>query len=215
MRRLPALIVLAACSFAPWLDASAQTARSGGGGGANAQAVQQMQALAAERTQLQAENARLKKELEDLKKDRDAIKASQDAIDRRARAAQSELARGAREKDTTAQELEQTKSRLQELLAKSREIVDTLRTVEADRNTLQQKFEVADTGLKSCGDKNRELFKINTEVLDRLERRGGPKEPFTQIARARLENMIDDYRYRADEQRVPDAASPQGPNDAR
>jgi septal ring factor EnvC (AmiA/AmiB activator) len=132
----------------------------------------------------------------------ETVRREQDATARRTRGAQAEIARSAAAREDAARELEQTRARLQELLAKSREIVDTLRAVESEKTTLAQKLEAADGGLKLCVDRNRELYKINGEILERLERRSGRGEPFTQIARARNENLIDEYRYRADEQRA-------------
>ena len=73
-----ALAVLALTSHRP---AAAQAARSSSG---NAQAMQQLQQLAAERTKLLADNAKLQTDLEATRKERDALKKKQEAIDARA-----------------------------------------------------------------------------------------------------------------------------------
>lgn len=188
------------CVIAP---AHGQTARQSSGN--SAQAMLQLQQLAAERTQLQADNARLKQELDALRKERDALKSGDSDAARRARAAQAELARSAAQRDEATRELEQQRARLQELVQKSREIVDTLRGVERERAALQQTATERERGLALCADRNLELFRMNGELLTRLERGGslGRLEPFTQISRARMENLIEDYRYRAEEQKVP------------
>jgi len=51
------------------------------------------------------------------------------------------------------------------------------------------------------------LYKLNTEVLDRLEHQGlwshlARSEPFTQLKRTQLENLVDDYKQRATDQLV-------------
>jgi chromosome segregation ATPase len=182
-----------------------QTARSGGG--ASAQLMQQMQQLASERTSLQAENAKLKKDLEDLRKDRDALKNGQQAVDRRAKSAEVSLEESVARSQSEGQELAQSKEKLQQLVGKFRETLQTLRDVEAEQTTAKQTLAVRDRELKSCVDHNIALYKLNQEVLTHLEKqtvwsRVAQAEPFTKIKRVQLENLVDEYKDRADEQRV-------------
>lgn len=202
--RTAPLLGLTMLALAP-SQPDAQTARSSGG--ASAQTMQQLQQLAAERTALQADNAKLQKDLEALRAELDGLRGGQA---KQLRAAQAEAARTATARDAANRDLEQQRERMQDLVQKSREIIDTLRGVETDRNALQQKLTVADSALKVCAERNNEFYKINGELLERLERRGGRGEPFTQLTRVRLENLIDEYRYRAEEQKVdaPAAAAP-------
>jgi len=186
--------------------AVAQTARSGGGGG-NAQLIQQLQQLGTERTQLQAENERMKKELDELRKERDGLKAGQKALTSREQAATAAVARGAQERESTANELTQQKSRMQELIGKFRETAQTLKEVETDRAAKTQQLATRDTELKTCVDRNLALYQLNGEVLNRLEHQGlwshlARSEPFTQIKRTQLENLVDGYRQKAEDQRV-------------
>ena len=188
-------------SFSGAVDA--QTARTGGG--ANAQLMQQMQQLASERTSLQAQNAEMKKELDVLRKERDSLKKSQQAVDVRYKSAEAALARDAAQHDSAEQELKQTKDRMQELIAKFRETIQTLRQVEAERASAQQAFTASDRDLKVCMQHNTALYKLNGEVLDRMEHqsaftRMATIEPFTKIKRVQLENLVDDFKSRADDQ---------------
>jgi chromosome segregation ATPase len=190
-----------------------QTARSGGG--ASAQLMQQMQQLASERTSLQAENAKLKKDLEEVRKDRDALKNGQQAVERRAKTAEGSLKESISRSQSADQELAQTKEKLQQLVAKFRETLQTLRDVEAQQTAAKQTLAVRDRDLKSCVDHNMALYKLNQEVLTHLEKqtvwsRVAQAEPFTKIKRVQLENLVDEYKDRADEQRV---APPSGPVD--
>jgi chromosome segregation ATPase len=177
----------------------AQTARSGGGD--NAQLMQQMQQLAAERTQLQADNARLKREMDELRKERDGLKGGKESREQRARASEAALTRAGQERDASARELEQLKERTQELVAKFRETIQELRNVESDRTQVKQQLGTRDTDLKSCVHNNGELITLNDEILKRFEKHGW-SEPFTQIKRVQLENLAEEYRGRAEDAQV-------------
>jgi len=195
---------------------SAQTARTGGG--ASAQLLQQLQQLASERTSLQSQNAQMKKELDDVRKERDALKKAQQAVDGRVKAGEAALARTATERESKEQELKQAKDRMQELIGKFRETVQTLREVETEHATAKQTLASREQDLKVCTDHNTALYKLNEEVLTRLEHqsawsRVASAEPFTKLKRVELENLVDEYKFRADEQRLksPAVAAPEKP----
>jgi chromosome segregation ATPase len=196
----------------PSLPLSAQTAR--GGGGANALLLQQMQQLTAERASLQAENAKLKQGLEDLRKDRDTLKDSQQAVAQRARAAAAALDQSNTKHAQATQQLAQTKAEIQELIAKFSETIQKLKQAEADDVGAKQTLAVSEREIDVCIDHDVALYKLDLEVLSHSEResswtRVARMEPFTQIARARLENRVDDYRARANDLRL-DPANPSG-----
>jgi chromosome segregation ATPase len=186
--------------------ASAQTARSGSS--ANTQLVQQLQQLGSERTALQAENARMKKELADLTKERDTLKTGRAALEQRAKATEAAMvARTTRDKETADAEGEKLKERMQELITKFRETAQTLKEVETERTTFKQSLATRDADLTACTNKNDALYKLNGEVLTRLEGDGvfshlARAEPFTKLKRVQLENLVDDYKLRADDQKV-------------
>jgi chromosome segregation ATPase len=182
-----------------------QTAR--GGGGANAQLLQQMQQLASERTSLEAEAARMKKELEDLRKERDQLKKAQQVAEQRSKSTAAELSQSAGQRAATEQELTQTKARMQELVAKFRETLQALRDFEFQAANAKQTVATRDQQLKACTEYNDGLYKLNGEILTKWEHesswsRFGRAEPFTKIGRVRLDNMADDYKARADDLRV-------------
>jgi chromosome segregation ATPase len=193
--------------------ALAQTSRPSSG--ANAQLMQQMQQLASERTSLQAENAKLKKELDDLRKDRDALKNSQQTLDRRAKSNEISLKESVVQRASADKELAQMKDRQQQLSAKFKETVGNLRQVESEHTAAQQTLATRDRELKVCVDRNLALYKLNAEVLTRLEHhsvwaRAVQTEPFTKIKRVQLENMVDEYKSRAEDQRAGADSQPAG-----
>jgi chromosome segregation ATPase len=193
--------------------ATAQTARPATSGAANAQLMQQLQQLGSERTALQADNERMKQELEALRKERDGLKSGQQALDRKVQSSEAQAAASARQRSSTEQELGQAKGRLEELVAKFRETAQALRDVETDRAAARQSLAQRERDLATCSDHNATLLTLNDEVLTKLEQEGfwahvARSEPFTRIKRTQLQNLADDYRGRAQDQRYPAQQAP-------
>jgi chromosome segregation ATPase len=191
--------------------ADAQTARPAGN--ANAQAMQQMQQLASERTQLQAENAKLKQELDDAKKKLKSLEADKESLGRKSQGSEAALARLTASNETLNQSLTQQRARMDELVAKFRETLGTLRETETDRTGIKNQLATRDREFHSCVDKNLALYKVNLEVLDKLEHQGfwssaAKVEPFTRLKRTQLENLVDEYRGKAEDQRVESPPKP-------
>ena len=190
--------------------AQAQTARSGGA--PNAQLLQQMQQLASERTALQAENARLKKDLDDTRKERDALKNAQKSSEGRVRASAAAAAtEAAAQRAALEQQIAANKAQTEQLIGKFRETLQSLKEVESDRATTKQTLATREQELSACVDRNASLYKLNSEVLTHFEHesawgRLARAEPFTQIKKVQLENLVDDYRVRAKEQRLTPAS---------
>jgi chromosome segregation ATPase len=209
----PVIVMLAAVLLAFGSAPSlAQTARPNSGGGASAQAMQQLQQLAAERTQLQAEMSRLKAELEAARKERDTLKKTQEGVVRRTRGAESELARVQADNARLEGEVAREKQRVEELVTRFREAAVTLREVETDRATRTQLLAQREQELKVCVDRNSKLYALNADVLAKFEDQGfwsslARREPFTQLKRVELENLVDGYRGAADDNRLPAPAS--------
>ncbi len=206
--RLFLMLALAVLALSVHRPVLAQAARSSSG---NAQAMQQLQQLAAERTKLLADNAKLKADLEATRKERDELKKKQDASERRLEGNDGAVARANAKSDSLGHELEREKAKLTEIVAKFRELAGQLREVESERSTMKTSLAQRDVELKQCVDRNLSLYALNGEILDRLEHRSAftpasALEPFTKLKRIELENLIDGYQTRADEQRPPSAA---------
>jgi hypothetical protein len=139
-------------------------------------------------------------------KERDALKAAQSAADRRAaqtEAAVRDVQQQAAAKQKAADEnVERWKTQMDELVAKYRELAGTLRDTEASRTSLQQQLATQQHTLSVCTDDNASLYNLNTEVLDHFEHQStlsalARSEPFTRVARTRLENTALEYKERA------------------
>ena len=196
-------LLVAAAVVAPVM---AQTARTGGG--ANAQLTQQMQQLASERTTLQAENARLKKELDDTRKERDQYKNAQKSVDARVKTSATELAQSASQRQNLENELKLNRDKMDQLVAKFRETLQSMREVETNLSTEKQTVATRDQELKSCTERNSALYQLNGEILTHMEHEStwshlARAEPFTQIKRVEMENLVDGYKGRAKDQKLP------------
>jgi chromosome segregation ATPase len=187
----------------------AQEARTGGG--TSAAVLQQLQQLASERTDLQSQNAKLQKDLEDMRRQRDTLKSAQGIADRRAQ--QSETAihqiqeQAATRQKAAEDNVARWKGQLDQLVAKYRDLAQTLGTTENERNALQQKMTLQEHTLTTCTDDNASLYNLSTEVLDHFQHQSPMSgllraEPFTQIARTRVDNAALEYKQRAQELKV-------------
>lgn len=184
---------------------SAQAARSGGG--ANAQLMQQYQQAVSERTQLQADNAKIKKELEELKKQLGTAQQQATASKAGVNRSQAAVTAARAATDRTQKSFDETRGKMQELVGRFRETITTLRGVETERGQLQQQLAASQSQYDKCAETNYALYQIDSEVLDRYAHQGAfsyleRSEPFTQLKRTQIENLVLEYRQRSEELRV-------------
>jgi chromosome segregation ATPase len=182
----------------------AQTERSGN---ADARVMQQLQQLTSERAALQADNAKLKQDLEKVRKELEQAAAGKKALEGRTKALEVAAGRDSQSGKQAGEQLERTRAQLQELIAKFRETAQTLRDVETERAQVKNQLATREREFKTCVDRNAALYNLNTEVLERFENRGfwsslTEREPFTRLKRVELENLSEEYKYRADELRL-------------
>jgi chromosome segregation ATPase len=186
----------------------AQTQRSGGG---EAQKfMQQYQQLAGEKTALQAQLAQMKKDLDAAQSELAATKKERDALKGRSSVSAAEaaqLARANESKESAEKSLEQNKQRTAELVERFKETIATLKGVESDRATLQKDNADLTAKYDKCAVDNEQLYQIGNTVLDRYDRVGlftkvSSVEPFTRLTRTRIDNLVIEYRARADELRL-------------
>ena len=202
-RWIPVGLVVSLLSWAG--PAGAQTQRSGGG---EAQKfMQQYQQVAAEKTALQAQLAQMKKDLDAANAELASVKQDRNAAKAHMGASAAAIAQAASAKEASDRALDQSKQRMAELVAKFRETATNLREIEADRTKLRDELAKRSTAFDACAVNNVQLGDLNSEILDRYEHVGlftkvSAAEPFTKIARTRIENLVDEYRARAQELRV-------------
>jgi DNA repair exonuclease SbcCD ATPase subunit len=202
--RPPAVVALALLVLC-LQDASAQVQRSGGG--ASAQLMQQYQQLASERTHLQEANAKLKKDLDDATKQLDASKKQLDEAKKQLQALRGtsqQLATVQATSDSNAKQLAQLKASTQELITRFKATIASLQQVETERGQLQQQLSQSKSAYDKCAQTNYDLYQVADEVLNRYAHEGpfscaARAEPFTQLHRTRIDNLVLEYRQRAEE----------------
>jgi chaperonin cofactor prefoldin len=196
--------------------APAQVQRSGGGGGAaNAQLMMQYQQADAERTQLKSDNAKLKKDLDDLKKQLDAATKQAAASKAGVSRDSAQLAAAQAANDRSAKDLVDSKAKMQELVGKFRETITQMRGIESERSQLQQQLAESKTAFDRCAERNYSLYQVDNEVLDRYAHEGAfshmaSAEPFTRIKRTEIDNLVLEYKERAEELRMKKATGAGG-----
>lgn len=213
-KHVPIAGLLAVLTAAPF--AGAQAPRSGGGSSDSQRIMLQYQQVAAEKTALQAQLAQMKKDLDGantelaaVKKDRDALKGHSTE----SRAAAAQLAQANAAKESAERNLEQNKQKTTELVDRFKETIGSLKSVESERARLQKDNAALSSSLDKCATDNVGLYDISNTVLDRYEHVGfftkaSATEPFTRVTRTRIDNLVDEYRARAQELRLKKAAPP-------
>jgi chromosome segregation ATPase len=191
----------------------AQTQRSGGG---EAQKfMQQYQQLAAEKTALQGQLTQMKKDLDSAKADLAAMKKERDALKaQKAHAAgvpAATVAQLTASKEAAERNVELSKQRMTELVTRFRETATSLKEAESDRTKLRGDLEARNAAFDQCAANNQQLYEINGQILQRYNRVGlftrmGAAEPFTQITRNRIDNLVVETHARAEELRVKKSA---------
>jgi chromosome segregation ATPase len=203
-RLIAASVILVSIGFTG--PVSAQVQRSGGS--PNAQLMQQFQQAVTERTQLQAENSKLKKDVDDLKKQlgtaQQQVTASKAGV---ARGQAAAIAAAREATDRTQKSLDETKVKMQELVSRYRETITTMRGIESERSQLQQKVAADQSAFDQCAETNYALYQVNAEVLDRYAHQGAfsyleRSEPFTRLKRTQIDNLVLEYKQRAEELRI-------------
>lgn len=222
-RRFAASALLAAAPFA-CLSARAQVERSGGN--ETQRIVAQYQQVAAEKTALATQLETMKKdlasaqsEIASTKKERDALKARVGS----ATASAGEVTQLTASRDAAEKNLGAYKQRLEEVIARYRDLAAKLKEVETDRSKQAADLTERNAAFDKCAENNSQLYEISSQVLDRYEHVGlftkvSATEPFTRLTRTRIENLADEYRQRARENRLNRStpgtpqAMPQGSN---
>ena len=205
---LAAPLTVCVFAFTAGTPSQAQVQRSGGG--EMQKIMQQYQQVAAEKTALQGQLEQMKKDLDAAKADLASMKKERDALKAHAggaAAAAATVAQLTASRESAEKNLEISAQRMNELVGRFRETATNLKEVEADRTKLREGLDERNAAFDKCAENNLQLYEITKDALDRYEHVGlftkaSAVEPFTRITRTRIENLVDDYRARALENRT-------------
>lgn len=171
------------------------------------QAQGQLSALEQEKAKLGAERDKAVKE----------AKAVQGRLRKAERSLGEEKTRGeqlSRELEGTKQDLASTRTRLTDTETR---LADTAKTLfqtqqtlartEADKRGLEGVKVRQEKEIAACEDKNLKLYRTGRELMTRFEQKTcgeilAQKEPFTGLKRVEIENLLEEYRDKLDEQKL-------------
>lgn len=171
--------------------------RDQGGGDALRKAQQMLQSLAAEKSRLEAENLRLAEELKKSQSELDATRGSLDKVE------QAHV--NARQRNEALVERVRADSdRIAELQNRHRSELGDAR---ADIRLLHAAVEERDRWIGECQARNDGLYEANAELLEAYRNKGplaalGQREPVTGLASVKVENAVQEYRFRLEDLRT-------------
>ncbi len=162
---------------------------------------QQLRKAEQEKVQLLQQKTEAESQLKDTQEK--AADAERQASLRSARLGK-ELAAIKAEKETLAAA---SNAELAALTAKLAETERKLAEQRLEKQTLDAAIARQKTALSVCTERNAALHKLGSEVLAKYEQKGCltsllEAEPFTQLQRVKLENLMEEYRDKLDENRV-------------
>jgi len=201
--------------------AAAETTRRGGDANQAAllQAQAQVQQTAAERDALREENAKLQEELGTLKKGAALLKVDKSALQQRMNTTEGTLSRFKEANSEATDRLRDTQERMDKLVDKYKELVAQLKEMETEKLHLQNAASLQATQLTTqsaqldgCAGDNLALYKLNLELLEQYRDKGvwdalKQREPVMGLGRVELENKVEHYRARLNQERLDGAIS--------
>lgn len=164
--------------------------------------------------QTQGQLSSLEQEKEQLAQDLDkASKSSKSAEGRAAhlgqqlKAAQGEKESLAKELETTKNALAETQKTLAETSQKLAATGTTLQQTSADKRNLEEIKTRNEHEIALCEDKNLKLYQTGRDLMTRFEQKTcgeilTQKEPFTGLKRVEIENLMEEYRDKLDDQKI-------------
>ena len=161
---------------------------------------QSQRKLQQENTQLAQEKAALDGQLKEVQEKFDETSGKARIAASRAAALGKSLESVKAEKDALAAKLAETESKLAETSGALNKSALAGRRLDAD---LKQKTQA----LAACEAKNAKLHGYGVDLLDKYEKKGCgdallQADPFTQLKRVEIENLMEAYREKLDEQKL-------------
>lgn len=200
-------LVMTTLLLAASLPAQAEAVRRPASGAAGAQVQALLQQISAERDALKADAARMKTDLEKAQQAHDTAQAKVASAEQETARLREALAAFQAQNDTLRARLGEAQTAIgglrSEQAAASAALAQAHTRGEALDGDLAQCRARADTLVGH----NLRLFEIGNDLLDRFERKGvwsalRAAEPFTGLKRVELENIVQDYRFALEDQRV-------------
>lgn len=175
---------------------------------------QQVQLYQSQVGTLEQEKTRLATDLAQADKDAKAARSKAGRLARTARALRAEKEAQARELEqlrqtlaTTQTQLKDTQTNLEQTRSTLEQTRQTLSGTEADKRRLEGVKARQEKEIALCEEKNGQLYSLGRELMVRFEQKScneilAQKEPFTGLKRVQVENLLEEYRDKLDEQKL-------------
>lgn len=181
---------------------------------------QQLQVLQQEKSDLAQRETALAAELVTAKERAAALSSTIEKAESRSRSSDSESARVRRDlaialadRDAARARLNEAEAKIAALNSSQTQTAQQLKTSQLAADQLKREGEKKEQGIQSCESKNRKLYELNVELLDRFNKKTSldtflQAEPFTQLKRVETENLLQEYRDKIDAERIGRMGSP-------
>lgn len=184
----------------------AATAR-GESGAVDSQARMMLQRLTQENAKLKEDVRAKTAELDTLESELAESQGLVDDNSAKAKQLSGQLVRETQRSAALADQNELLRERLGELSNRFKSLAETLRVSEERGATLQSLSQDFEVRVAMCESNNENLYTVVQELADRYERRGffraiREREPFLQLKRAEVENLMTEYRQIAEDMRL-------------
>lgn len=176
--------------------------RTAGGDDAARKAQYLLRQMQAELQQEKTENARLQGELDGLKK-------SQGELKQQLETSEQKLTGSSGRNAALSERLRRDGDKYRELMDRYRDTVAELRKARFKVAYMEQAVQERNAWISTCQKNNDELYTVNSELLDAYRDKGvmaslSQAVPVTGLARVRVENRVEEYRYRLDDLKMLD-----------
>jgi len=161
---------------------------------------QRLRSAETERNNLLSEKAQFDQE-------KKTLTAKLDVLTKQAAADKEQLDLGTKKTDAQEKELADTKEALAKWKAAFDQLTADAKKSESERGRLAGENVLLQRKVEDRERKNLELWRLGNEILTRYEKFGlgdalAAREPFTGVSRVKLENLVQDYKDKIDDQRV-------------
>ena len=111
-----------------------------------------------------------------------------------------------KDKAELSDKLQKTAGALQEMTKKQADAMQTLQRKDQDIMRLEAEVARQTRQVEVCETKNTRLYQLDVELMDKYQSKGVigallQAEPFTQLKRVEVENLLQEYRDKVDEEK--------------
>lgn len=167
----------------------------------------QLAALTNEKSQWEKDKADLLQQLAHITANAEKLKQqSAAAADKKQQSLSQAVQKGNLQKAELEATLEDTRKKLDELGLSHKTALQTLNELDALKKTLELNLVQQASEINACERKNSQLYTFNTQLLEAYKNKSLwdillQKEPFTQIKRVEVENIVQEYREKISDQK--------------